>query len=310
VSAWGHTFLEEWDSQRLALATTVSAHRFTWDFIKLQPRASCFAEAFGSEYRASGNDRQAPVLVKQAVSRPEDWERVVVEEPRKEPLDDQVEALAGVVARVGPRVPVLQTVFSPLTVAGYLVGKDQSRVMRELTEDSGNFRSAMSRIEETLASFIESSVQAGAAGVFYAISGYASKRTVERSLYDEAVLPYDLRVLEALSTQAWFNVLHLCGPEIHFHLAEELPVQAVSWSIHDEGNPNLRQGRDASGKAVMGGIDQRTTLLTGSPEDVRREADEAMSGTERTGLLLAPGCSVPPEVSEENLQALSHSVRS
>ncbi|HZB97445.1 MAG TPA: uroporphyrinogen decarboxylase family protein, partial [Candidatus Sulfotelmatobacter sp.] len=133
VSAWGHTFLEEWDSQRLALATTVSAHRFTWDFIKLQPRASCFAEAFGSEYRASGNDRQAPVLVKQAVSRPEDWERVVVEEPRKEPLDDQVEALAGVVARVGPRVPVLQTVFSPLTVAGYLVGKDQSRVMRELT---------------------------------------------------------------------------------------------------------------------------------------------------------------------------------
>src|SRR5438046_4744443 len=48
VGAWGHTYREEWSPPDLAAITVDRARRFGWDFVKFQPRASPFAEAFGS----------------------------------------------------------------------------------------------------------------------------------------------------------------------------------------------------------------------------------------------------------------------
>jgi len=49
-----------------------------------------------------------------------------------ERFNEQVEALRLTVEALGPEVPVIQTVFSPITVAGYLVGKDKRRAVRDL----------------------------------------------------------------------------------------------------------------------------------------------------------------------------------
>jgi hypothetical protein len=51
-------------------------------------------------------------------------------------------------------------------------------------------------------------------------------------------------------------------------LAAELPIPAVSWSVHEPGNPSLAEGRAFTGRAVMGGIDHVGTLARGTPEDV------------------------------------------
>ena len=108
--------------------------------------------------------------------------------------------------------------------------------------------------------------------------------------------------------QAWFNVLHLCGARIHFELASALDPHAVSWSVHDPGNPSLAEGRARSGRAVMGGLDREGTLVRGSPQTVVEEARAAASATDGAGLLLAPGCSVPPEAPEENLRAVTRAL--
>src|SRR5437660_1518224 len=86
------------------------------------------------------------------------------------------------------------------------------------------------RIADALVDFSRRSVEAGAAGVFYAISGYASKDALPEAVYRELVLPFDLSVLERLPSEAWFNVVHLCGSHLHFGLSRDLPVPAVSWS--------------------------------------------------------------------------------
>jgi uroporphyrinogen decarboxylase len=123
--------------------------------------------------------------------------------------------------------------------------------------------------------------------------------------YDRWLLPQDRRILESLPAAAWFNVLHLCRGRLHFEVARELPVQVVSWSIHDPGNPTLAAGRELSGKAVMGGFAQRTTLARGSAEEVAREAAEAIADTGGRRLLLAPGCSVPPAAPARNIAAMA-----
>jgi uroporphyrinogen decarboxylase len=305
---WGHTFREEWCPRDLAAATVTKQRAYGWDFVKLQPRACCFAEAFGSEYRPSGEPGTGPVLVRPAVTSSEDWSRLPSVDAGVPALSDQVDALRMVVDELGPSIPVIQTVFSPLTVAGYLVSGDRARAVGELRERPVQTGAALERIADALADFAARSVAAGAAGIFYAISGYASEDLLSSEEYERLALPHDRRVLASVPGAAWFNVLHLCGPRVHFELASALGVQAVSWSVHEPGNPSLAEGCTRSGRAAMGGLDQAGTLVRGSPEAVLEQARAAVSSTDGTGSLLAPGCSVPPRAPEENLRAIMQSV--
>ena len=303
VGAWGHTYRQEWSPDLLAATTVDRARKFGWDFVKFQPRASCFAEAFGSVYRPSGHSFRAPVLIKAAVPDLESWSSVDI--MNRKALDDQVESIGIVAHELGPDVPVIQTVFSPITVGGYLVGKSQPRIVRELRKHPEKVRPALDRVAEALIDFSRRSVAAGAAGIFYAISGYAGRNVMTESAYRDAVLAYDLAVLDALPRNAWFNVLHLCGSNLNFSLARDLPSQVVSWSIHNQGNPSLAEGQKIAGRAVMGGLSQRATLVYGPPAKIKAEAHQATNQTGGRGLLLAPGCSVPPRVRDVNLMAMA-----
>ena len=306
TGAWGHTYKEEWSPEALARITVERARKFGWDFVKFQPRASTFAEAFGSEYKAAGHALRAPVLVRAAVPDLESWRDVELVNPQA--LADQVESIGIVARELGPDVPVIQTVFNPITVGGYLVGKSQSRIVRELRKHPDIVVPALEKIADALADFSRDSVQAGAAGIFYAISGYAGRGVMPEATYRELALPLDMRVMSRLPKEAWFNVLHLCGSNLNFALAREFPVQVVSWSIHNQGNPSLAEGREIAGRAVMGGLGQRSSLLYGPPEKVEAEARRAIEDTGGRGLLLAPGCSVPPRARDANLAAMTAAV--
>src|SRR5258706_3198424 len=163
------SYREEWSPEELAAIGVERARRFGWDLVKFQPRASTFAEAFGSVYHPSGHRLRGPVLIKPAVADLDAWSSVQL--VNRKTLDDQVQSIGMVARDLGPGVPVIQTVFSPITVGGYLVGKSQSRVVRELRKHPEIVGPAMDRIAEALIDFSMRSVAAGAAGTFYAISG-------------------------------------------------------------------------------------------------------------------------------------------
>jgi uroporphyrinogen decarboxylase len=306
VGAWGHTYREEWSPAELAAITVKRARQFGWDFVKFQPRAGCFAEAFGSVYKPAGHRLRAPVLVSHAVPDLESWRSVSL--VNRKALDDQVEAIGMVARELGPNVPVLQTVFSPITVGGYLVGKSKARVVRELRRHPEVVRPALDKVAQALIDFSRRSVEAGAAGIFYAISGYASRDAMPEAVYRQLGLPYDIGVLDQLPRSAWFNTVHLCGSNLHFAVARDLPAQAVSWSIHNQGNPSLADGGEISGRPVMGGMGQRSTLIYGRRPEIEAEAQRAIAETGGRGLLLAPGCSVPPRVRDANLEAMVSAV--
>src|SRR5205085_889930 len=92
----------------------------------------------------------------------------------------------------------------------------------------------------------------------------------------------------------------------HFELASVLPVHCVNWQLQDPGNPGLAEVREATGKAVAGGLHRRTPIADGSPEEVFHEALRALDATAGRGHLLTPGCSVSPwpRDREDNVRAL------
>src|SRR5260370_20891247 len=163
---------------------------------------------------------------------------------------------------------------------------------------------ALQRVADALIDFSAGSVAAGAAGIFYAISGFATPDSMPAAVDEELALPLDLRILDARPAAAWFNVLHLCGSHVTMDVARRLPVQAVSYSIHNQGNPTLGEARTLSGKAVMGGLEQRGALVGGPPETIIGQVRDAVAATGGRGLLLAPGCSAPARAPDANLRPL------
>jgi uroporphyrinogen decarboxylase len=302
AGAWGHTYREEWDAERLAEVTVDRARRLGWDFVKFQPRATFFAEAFGNRYHGSGHRLRGPILEEAVVPDLQAWSRLELVDPGV--LDEQARALGLVVRELGENVPVIQTVFSPVSVGDYLVGRDKRRLIRELRNNPEVVLPALEKVQNALIDFSRKSVEAGAAGIFYAISGFATPNAMPVDVYDSLLFPIDLRVTEAFPAAAWFNVVHLCGSRVNMDVARRLPVDAVSYSVHNAGNPSLAEARRLTGKAVMGGLEQRGALVGGPQAAIEEQVRQAIAETGGEHLLLAPGCSVPPRAREANLAAM------
>lgn len=308
IGLWGHDYLKEWSASELAETHVRAQNKFGWDFVKFQPRATCFAEAFGAQYRPSGNPHTFPAFLGSPIRTPKDWDEVEAVPATVRPLADQVESLAEVCAGLGPDVPVIQTVFSPLSVADFVLGRGPGSVVSELREHAGALEGAMEAIARTLIDFARRSVDAGASGIFFAVVGLATAGLLTEDEYEDLVLPFDLKVIDALPSEAWFNVVHLCGPRVHFRLLARMSSNAVSWAAHEEGNPNLSDGLELLKRAAMGGIQQKSTLLGGDEEAIAHEVRAAAETNGGKGVIIAGECSIPTNTPEENIYAASRAV--
>src|SRR5438046_10386834 len=157
---------------------------------------------------------------------------------------------------------------------------------------------------ETFTAYAIACLEQGASGIFYATNGWASKSMLTADEYREFGEQYDLEFLDAIKSRSKFNILHNCGSHIYFDLLEAYPVQAINWAATLEGNPDLREGKLRSNKAVMGGISEKTVLKSGTSEQIREEILKAQELTNGRHFLLAPGCSIPPDVPTRNLDAV------
>ena len=293
VSAWGHSYEREWSVDELVTTTVGIARRCELDFVKLQVRASCFAETFGAAWRFSGSASMPPVMEQPGGQDAEAWRRIAASEPERRILFEQVQVMAAVTKELGPQTPCLQTVFSPGMVAWFLAGSDLDVLRSLLRAEPDLMAAGLARISETLAWFARESIAAGAAGLFYAINPLANTATMAPDEYERILLPFDRTTL-AGAEGAWFNMLHLCGPKVNASLVEALRPSCVNWSIHDAGNPGLADMRDGHRIAVAGGLHRDKPIRTGTVEEVRREAAHAIRETSGRGHLLTPGCSVSP----------------
>lgn len=295
ISAWGHDYEVEWYPHLLEQATAHAATTFDWDWVKLQNRETCFAESLGGIYRPDPSGRAFPVSVR-TIEDVAGWNRVIeiAESGELGPsLIEQLELISRLSATFGSDRPVIQTVFSPLSIIGYLVGRNQAKAVEWLRREPELIQRVMTAIGTMLQDFTVRSIEHGAAGIFYAIVGYASADLIPEGEYREKVLASDTMVLES-ATEGWFNMLHLCFDNVYFGLADELPAQSVSWSTTEPGNPSLEGARQLTSRARVGGLDRHNPIRTGTPAEVFAAGRDALAGASPRGVLFAPGCSVSP----------------
>ena len=243
-------------------------------------------------------------VIRLAVQAPEDWERLEVLDPLKGQLGMVCDALGLTADELSGRVPLLQTVFSPLTTAFKLAGDRLFEDLRRHPETVGAaWRS--SRRPPSLSPRPHWSVAPTAS------FSQRSARTAASSptpIYERFGRPYDLQVLEGFGAAARMSLLHIHGDDTLFDMLASYPVQLLNW--HDRITvPSLAEGLARFPGAVIGGIDEAGPLLTGSAAAVRQHLGEALDSAGPRRLGIGPGCSLVLATPEANIKTVLEMIR-
>jgi uroporphyrinogen decarboxylase len=303
VALWRHFPVDDQEPDSLAAAILDFQHRYEFDFVKVTPASSYCVKDWGVEDVWEGDAEGTRRYTRRVVQQPADWERLPVLDPQGAPsLAGQLSCLRLLRSLLGPHIPILATIFSPLAQAKNLAGGE--RLLTHLRRFPEAVQRGLETITETTCRFVQAAIEAGIDGIFYAVQhARASLLTVEE--YRLFGLPFDRRLLQA-ARPLWCNLLHLHGTDIYFPTRADL---ADAWSFpilnwHDrETWPSLIEARQQLPEQVLCGGLRQQTLVFGDATAVRREAEEAIRQTGGRRFILATGCVTPIIAPHGNLRA-------
>jgi uroporphyrinogen decarboxylase len=302
ISFWQHFPGEDQQGNALAEATVHYQRRFDLDFVKMMPTGMYSAIDYGVSVAPSSDDVGTTRYAGGPIHEPGDWARLPAVSPRRGALAAQVEAVRLVRQLVGADVPILQTIFSPLTMAAKIAGGDP---LRTLARHEDVLERVLGRLADDVIAFGLACLDAGADGFFFATQ--LANRVLPSGWYERLGTPYDTQVLEALRSRSWALLLHLHGDEPLFDLANRYPIDGINWHARETA-PSLASALHLTGRGLVGGIARMGPVLAGGPEDVVAEARDAIAQTGGARLIVAPGCVIPTTAPERNLEALRRAV--
>lgn len=300
-SLWRHFYARETSAEDLAQAMLDWQARNDFDLLKVNPRAQYHAEVWGARYRYPQRDA-APVAENLPIQDVEGWARIGVQSATAPALEEQLRALTRIGKGLRGSTPFVETVFSPLSIAGYLVD-DVQILRRHLREEPRAVHHGLRAIAETFVGFVHEVLNTGASGIFFATTSWATHDMLTEEEYATFGRPYDLQVLAA-AREARLNVLHVCRANNMLRQLLDYPVQVLNWAAPEKGNPSLGEMADElRGRAVAGGLSDEA-LAAPDERRVLREAAEAKDQAGNRGLILAGNCSISLNSSQKNIDAV------
>lgn len=302
VSLWRHFPDQDQSAEALAAVTLDWQRRFAFDFIKLMPPGDYGTIDWGAQSEYQGSTSGTRQTTRFPIERIDDWRRI-----QPVPIDrgmnrEVIQAARIVNDELRGEVPVLQTIFSPLTIAMKL---SNGRAIEHLRQAPDLLHAALAAITEVTQQMTGTTLEHGAGGIFFATQ-CASTNLMTVEEYREFGKHYDLQVLEAAGASR-FTLMHLHGENVMFDEVLDYPVQAFNW--HDRHTePSLAEGEKRSGRCVVGGINE-AAIDTITPLDAAAQARDAIEQLEGRHVMVAPGCVIPITTPEANVRAIVDEVR-
>ena len=313
MSFFGHHHWAERSPEMLASFLLEQNQRYNWDFVKVNLRSSYYGEAWGCKYRF--DFQRGPLIEQPVVRSADDFRKLEKLDPTEGPLGDQIKVAKILGENLKGSVPFVHTIFSPLSVAGYLTGaiprtnSEVVHIQRYMRENPDLLHHGLSVISQTLADYAREVIRVGADGIFLTTTAWSRDACTEEE-YRVFGKPYDLAIYQAANEEgASFNILHICRENIMFNLLSDYPVQLINYEDRCPRNPSLCEAMTKTDKALWGGIN-RDTLLHGPEEAIISEVQDAVKQTGGRRLFLGPNCSISSEVPEAHLLAVAKACKS
>ena len=303
-SFWTHFPRCDMNPTEIVSVTVELACRLDLDFVKAMSNGLYALEDWGvrgdfSDVATGGVARVAA----SPIQSPQDWRKISPRDTTAPALARELRHIGGLIDTFNSELPVLATVFSPLTVAHKLAG---NALAHDIALYPDYVLAALEAIALTQSAFARAAINAGAAGVFFAVQDADPKR-FSAEQYARFGTPFDLAVL-AGAEAGWFNTVHMHGDSVMFDVLKAYPVPVLNWHI-GETAPTLAAYRQAGGsKAILGGL-RRAALTHSDAAGVEADIASAFSTQGARGLLFGPGCVIRHPIDRNFLARVAARIR-
>lgn len=305
ASFWRHFFHMESFAEGTADAMLWFQREYDWDFMKINPRADYHIEDWGFQHVFSKNEFEKHRKTKFPITKVEDWANIRPLPLSSPALAEHLKLVSIIRKQSDKELPLLMTIFTPLAIAGRMV-EDNKMLVEHLDRNPDLVESAVRAIADTFTRFVAELRNAGADGIFFATTQWASSDFVTWEQYKRFGLPYDLPVIQAAGDDA-INLLHVCHSNCYLTqlAAQKYPAKMINWNSFDPTNLPLDKGLTAlPNHRLVGGVDHTGWLLRSHPDEIAYFMDQLKDRYSADQLIIGPGCAIEPVTSKENLRAI------
>lgn len=284
IAFWRHHPVADQDAGQLAAATLQFQRRFPMDVVKVTPGGTYHSVDHGLVDDWQGDALGRRTILHHPVTEPGDWDRIATATEIGPSALRVVEAAALTRAGLEPDVPLLVSVFSPLTQAAQLAGVDVLR--RHLAEAPQAVTAALGRLSAATQRLIGEYRRVGLDGIYFATQHMAHPFFTPQD-YARWARPFDQECLAAAAAMP-ANILHAHGSDIHLSL-----TLADNWALHFEMVPENPPPSPRGGRALLGVPAARLAEAGRTVAEARTLLDRLAPSAQGGVPVLSVGCVLP-----------------
>jgi len=319
VALWKHFSLVDRDKTNFVNKTVGFQEENNWDLIKVSYNGFYFVEGWGAEVKWPTTKEESdsmythPPFKKYVIDDPVEWDSFKAIPANTNAFARELEATKKIIEHFKGNVPILPTIFSPLTSAQGMTGSftRPDLILAQMKYHPERVHKALEIITEVTINFIEELVKLGIDGIFFAVQ-LSRHELMTPKAFKEFGKKYDLMVLDTIKDKTWFNMAHIHGKgDLMFDEIKEYPVQALNWE--DLGTSmSLKEASKITDKILVGGLEHEVDFNEPDREklinNLKKRVQCATEQVNSNRLIIGPGCTVPNYVPEDGFSALKEVV--
>ena len=250
---------------------------------------------------------ETPFPPRPEIASPDDWTKMPVY--GRDFYEDQLNVVKGLVEEAKNEALVIVTLYSPFMCAGQTTrpttGAAHNSITDHIAADPEKAKKGLEIVTESLMIFVLECIELGVDGFYASTQGGESDRFEDRALFEECVKPYDLVIMEEINRRCAFNILHIC--DYHGGYDDLTPYLDYPGDVV---NSSLKLGSDTVtgehiarmfGRPYMGGLDRKGVIVHGNEDQIREEAEGALSGAPDR-YILGADCTLPSDIDWDNIR--------
>lgn len=304
-SMWMHFPNTDRSPRALAERSLYYQRELDLDFVKYMPYGLFSTVDYGLRLKVFPGFYDAPVAEEPLVTKVEDW-NVVKPVSGTEGEYAVVLESQRLFLKEAKDVPLIQTVFSPLTTA--LKITSEATLIDHIRNHPAKVHEALEKITATTVQWAKAAVNGGAAGLFMA-SQMSLKSQLTVAEHREFVVQYDMAILNEIKDKAWFNVYHMHGKDPWFAEFKDYPVHAYNWHDRDDGPTHTEARKMIPGKCFCGGLAHLSTAHAGTDAEVKASIEDTWKAMNGEGVIYTPGCVLNTKISMDRLRFIADCVK-
>ncbi len=301
-SLWKHFPHDDRHYERLAETHIKFYEHHQFDLMKISPHGRYPVVDYGCKVAKEYDPVTGSTSCEECtINSIEDWVALEQVNVNDGEFGDQVKTVK-ILGKKLEGLPKMMTIFSPLMVAS----KMDKNLVTHMREDKTKLKEAIFIIYKDLLEFAQSSIDAGANGLFI-----ASQHFRETDLTWEEVDSFEVffikKLIQETRKKSDFNIIHIHGQNINFNkVVENIDADGLNW--HDQLTwPSIPEAADIFSRGLLAGIDETQSLVDGTEEEIKNNILEAIETSKKydNRVIISPGCVIPITATNESIEIIS-----